>query len=82
MPWNALSKFTGYGATVTVPKFMRSTLYGMYVKAYDCDMQEAQDPHLESYRSFAEFFNRPLKERARPISASTMVILRKFLKFD
>jgi len=73
LPWNALSKFTGHGATVTIPPFLRSTLYGMYVRAYDCNMEEAQDPNLTSYKSFAEFFNRPLKERARPISASTIV---------
>lgn len=79
LPWNALSRVTGYGATMTIPVFMRSTLYGAYVKAYNCNMEEAKDPNLESYRSFAEFFNRPLKERARPISASTMVSLNQLI---
>lgn len=67
---------------MTVPTFLRSTLYGAYVNAYNCNMEEAQDSHLKSYRSFAEFFNRPLKERARPISASTMVSLTVLWNFN
>ncbi|KAI6240841.1 Phosphatidylserine decarboxylase proenzyme, mitochondrial [Aphelenchoides fujianensis] len=73
LPWNAMSKFTGVGATMNIPRPLRSTLYGWYARAYNCNMEEAQDPNFEDYPSFSAFFNRPLKPRARPISASSLV---------
>ncbi|KAI6201519.1 Phosphatidylserine decarboxylase proenzyme, mitochondrial [Aphelenchoides besseyi] len=73
LPWGALSKFAGYGATMRIPRPLRSTLYGWYARVYDCNMEEAKDQNFEDYPSFSAFFNRPLKESARPISASALV---------
>jgi phosphatidylserine decarboxylase len=44
-----------------------------FVAHYRVDMQEAADPRIESYPSFNEFFTRPLREGARPISAAPFV---------
>lgn len=47
-----------------------------FVKAYRVDMSEAQNSDVASYRTFNEFFSRPLRDNARPIEtdASTLVL--------
>jgi phosphatidylserine decarboxylase len=44
-----------------------------FVAAYKVDMAEAADPRIESYRTFNEFFTRPLREGARPLSEAPFV---------
>lgn len=44
-----------------------------FVKAYQVDMAEAEDPRIESYASFNDFFTRPLRAGARPLSAAPFV---------
>ena len=44
-----------------------------FVAHYGVDMAEAADPRIESYRSFNEFFTRPLRDGARPIAATPFV---------
>jgi len=45
-----------------------------FAKAFDVDMQDAQEPDLSSYKSFNAFFTRPLKSEARPIASGTAEI--------
>ena len=44
-----------------------------FVAHYGVDMSEAADPRLESYATFNDFFTRPLREDARPISSAPFV---------
>jgi phosphatidylserine decarboxylase len=44
-----------------------------FVATYKVDMTEAADPRIESYATFNDFFTRPLREGARPISAAPFV---------
>ena len=44
-----------------------------FVAHYRVDMAEAADPRLESYATFNDFFTRPLREGARPISNAPFV---------
>jgi phosphatidylserine decarboxylase len=44
-----------------------------FIAHYKVDMAEAADPRPESYATFNDFFTRPLREGARPISASPFV---------
>jgi len=44
-----------------------------FVAHYKVNMAEAADPRIESYASFNDFFTRPLREGARPISTSPFV---------
>jgi phosphatidylserine decarboxylase len=44
-----------------------------FVAHYKVDMQEAAEPRMETYRTFNEFFTRPLREGARPISTASFV---------
>ncbi|CAD5215420.1 unnamed protein product [Bursaphelenchus okinawaensis] len=73
LPLSAISKVSGGFSKVYIPTMLRDTLFGLYVRIYNCDMDEAIHPDLRNYRTFAEFFNRPLLPGARPISAAPMV---------
>ncbi len=46
----------------------------LYVRAYDVDMSECEVP-TGGFRSFNEFFTRPLREGARPLDADPTAIL-------
>jgi len=52
---------------------MTTRLIGWFVRKYGVDMSEAENSEIGSYRSFNEFFTRPLKPGLRPIAAADFV---------
>ncbi|RZT46136.1 phosphatidylserine decarboxylase [Sphingomonas sp. BK036] len=44
-----------------------------FVGRYAVDMREAADPDIASYKSFNDFFTRPLRAGARPVAAADFV---------
>ena len=52
---------------------MTTRLIRWFVARYGVDMREAADPDIASYRSFNDFFTRPLRAGARPIAAADFV---------
>src|SRR4051812_34463636 len=44
-----------------------------FVRKYGVDMGEAENSDLASYRSFNDFFTRPLKAGARPLASADFV---------
>ena len=44
-----------------------------FVKRYNVNMMEAANPDTASYKSFNEFFTRPLKASARPLASAAYV---------
>ncbi|KAA2211230.1 archaetidylserine decarboxylase [Teichococcus oryzae] len=52
---------------------MTTGLIRWFVRKYGVDMSEAENPEIASYRSFNEFFTRPLKPGLRPLAAADFV---------
>lgn len=44
-----------------------------FVKRYQVNMQEAENPEISSYKTFNDFFTRPLKNGARPIAKADFI---------
>lgn len=44
-----------------------------FVKRYKVNMLEALDPNISSYKTFNEFFTRPLKSDARPLATADFI---------
>ena len=72
IPKQALTAFAGWvagsqwGSTTT-------GIINWFVKRYNVNMMEAANPDTASYKSFNEFFTRPLKASARPLAAAAYV---------
>ena len=52
---------------------MTTRLIRWFVGRYGVDMTEAEDPEIGSYRSFNDFFTRPLRAGARPLADADFV---------
>ncbi len=52
---------------------MTTRLIRWFVDRYGVDMAEAAEPDIRRYRSFNDFFTRPLRPGARPIAAADFV---------
>lgn len=61
------SRFFGSFADFHMPVSFRIPAYRLFAWRYDANLDEIRYP-LDSFKSFAEFFARPLKEGARPVS--------------
>ena len=68
LPQHLISRATGALAASEVG-WVKAPLIRAFANAYGVDMQQAENPDLGSYRSFNDFFSRPLKAGARPIDA-------------
>lgn len=67
LPHHALTRVV-YWLTRQESRFTPAAIE-RFVKAFDVNMEDALNPELGSYRTFNEFFTRPLKPEARPISS-------------
>ncbi|GGO65793.1 archaetidylserine decarboxylase [Bowmanella pacifica] len=66
LPKHALSRLVGKLAAAQAG-FLTTWLIKLFIKQFKVDMEEAQQPNPEKYKSFNEFFTRPLKEGVREI---------------
>ena len=67
VPAHALSRLVGRLAS-SENELIKRAFIESFARIYDVNMSEAQRSDLGEYRSFNEFFTRPLKEGARPLS--------------
>jgi phosphatidylserine decarboxylase len=72
MPKKLLTVLAGKLAAARLGGFTHSVIR-RFVAHYKVDMSEAADPRIESYASFNDFFTRPLREGARPISNAAFI---------
>lgn len=66
MPHHAVSRVVYYVTRWRGPQV--TPLISWFVKKYRVDMSEAEEPDIEYYQTFNEFFTRPLKPGIRPIA--------------
>jgi len=72
MPKLAMTRLAGHLASAEWGK-VTTWVIRRFVKRYNVNMSEAVHEDPTHYKSFNEFFTRPLKEGVRPLAASTWV---------
>ncbi|EHD19948.1 MULTISPECIES: archaetidylserine decarboxylase [Brenneria] len=63
-----LTRLAGWGADKPAGKLTKLAI-DLFVRYYKVNMQEAQQPDTAAYRTFNEFFVRPLRPDVRPVDA-------------
>lgn len=66
LPHHALSRLTGKFAQCDNP-WVKNTLIKAFIKRFNVDMSQAQEPDPAAYATFNDFFTRALKADARPL---------------
>ena len=66
LPKQALTTLAGKLANLEAGT-LTTAVIEWFVKRYNVNMLEAVDPNISSYKTFNEFFTRPLKADARPL---------------
>jgi phosphatidylserine decarboxylase len=74
LPREGISRALGRVASLEPPRPLLSSAIGLYVKAYRVDLTDCDVP-AGGYRSFNEFFSRPLRDGARPLDADPDAVL-------
>lgn len=74
LPKRWLTQLAGWGAEKPAGWLTRLVIT-LFVRAYRVDMREAQQPDVASYRTFNDFFVRPLLDDARPINGDPSVLV-------
>ncbi|MDP4527555.1 archaetidylserine decarboxylase [Alkalimonas delamerensis] len=73
LPKHLISRLVGYLAAARLG-FFSHLLIKLFIKAYKIDMTEAKFEQARDYRSFNEFFTRPLKDGIRPLADAADII--------
>lgn len=72
LPKQAITILAGKLASLEAGK-LTTTVIEWFVKRYKVNMLEAVDPNISSYKTFNEFFTRPLKQGARPLAKADFI---------
>ncbi|MTD41268.1 phosphatidylserine decarboxylase [Erwinia sp. CPCC 100877] len=74
LPKQWLTRLAGWGASQRAG-WLTKLVIDLFVKYYKVDMKEALKPDTASYRTFNDFFVRPLREEVRPIDTNPAVLV-------
>lgn len=72
LPKQALTILAGKLANLEAEK-LTTIVIEWFVKRYKVNMLEAADPNISAYKTFNEFFTRPLKADARPLAKAEFI---------
>jgi len=73
VPQHLLSRATGWLAEVRHPVWLKNFVIEQFVRHFDVNMAEAEQPDPTAYANFNAFFTRPLQSGARPIADADIV---------
>nr|WP_154325402.1 archaetidylserine decarboxylase [Pantoea sp. 201603H] len=74
LPKKWLTELAGWGASKRAG-WLTKAVIDLFVRYYKVDMSEAQKPDTATYRTFNDFFVRPLRDDARPIDADPNLLV-------
>lgn len=74
LPREGISRALGRVASLEPPRALLDRAIGLYVRAYRVDLSDCQVPP-EGFRSFNEFFSRPLRDGARPLEGDRGTVI-------
>ena len=69
-----LTRLAGWGASKRAG-WLTKLVIDLFVKYYKVDMKEAQKPDTAAYRTFNDFFVRPLRDDVRPLNTDPNVLV-------
>ncbi len=69
-----LTRLAGWGASKRAG-WLTKLVIDLFVKYYKVDMTEAQKPDTASYRTFNDFFVRPLRDDVRPLNTDPNILV-------
>ena len=72
LPKQALTALAGMLAQAEAGK-LTTAVIRWFVKRYQVNMSEAEQNDISHYKTFNEFFTRPLKAKARPIAKADFI---------
>lgn len=72
LPKQALTKLAGVFANLEAGA-LTTAVIGWFVKRYQVNMAEAANPDITQYKTFNDFFTRPLKADARPLAQADFI---------
>ncbi|XP_014775907.1 phosphatidylserine decarboxylase proenzyme, mitochondrial [Octopus bimaculoides] len=67
MPLWSLSRLWGKVNQLDLPVFMQIPVFQIYIWAFGCNIEEAEEEDLKTYQNLGEFFRRTLKLQVLPI---------------
>ena len=72
LPKQAITALAGKLAHLRAGK-LTTVIISWFVKRYKVNMAEAANPDITSYKTFNDFFTRPLKQEARPLAKAAFI---------
>ena len=72
LPKQAITMLAGKLANLKAGK-LTTAVIDWFVKRYNVNMAEAAEPNISTYKTFNDFFTRPLKVDARPIATADFI---------
>lgn len=72
LPKHAITALAGKLASANAGKLTTSVI-AWFVKRYQVNMAEAEQPDIQHYATFNDFFTRPLKQDARPLTSADFI---------
>lgn len=73
LPLRIASRVWGFVNSIELPEALRGPILQAYVKAFNCDLSEAEIEDLQHYKNLQQFFTRPLKPHVRPVAEHSLV---------
>ncbi|XP_047473510.1 phosphatidylserine decarboxylase proenzyme, mitochondrial-like [Penaeus chinensis] len=74
LPLRSFSRAWGWVNGIELPEWSRKSVLGFYVRAFGCNMAEAEVEDLNRYACLSDLFRRSLKEGIRPVDLSAEVV--------